>query len=123
MNLACGHCVLGRSAMPGELEGAFVAVDVVIIEVGVFVVMHRQIDRRPTPGLIDHDLAAFDFGLVPVEDFRRFPHWPGCFHSAEVRPKNGACRVELSGGEQEFWIDQGHVVGVQEQYFPELRMQ
>jgi len=70
------HIVFLPEYPPGHVEGFLVPVNVVVIEITVFVQVHCQLKGLPAPLLVHHDLPALKFGLIPISNAADFPDRP-----------------------------------------------
>ncbi len=118
-----GHEERPAATVPGEAEGVFVAVDVLVVEVGVFIVPVAEVQCFPAGAFIDEDLSAFLFPLIAVGNVENLPAGAGLRRAQPVGPEDRS-RGQVAGIVKKIrGIGDGHVVGVEKQHFFERRVQ
>ena len=68
MNWSGGHCVRLVQLPESHVEGFLVSVKVLIKKIRLFVVPHRQAQRVPALLFVHHDLAAFKFWFIAIDN-------------------------------------------------------
>jgi hypothetical protein len=109
----------------GQMEGLLIAVQVLIVKVGVLVKPHGQAKRPPASPSIHHHLAAFELRLLGLAQSAASPDGSGFWvlPSLVIGPENRPSASELGSIEQKLRIDHRHIVGIEQQDFPERAME
>jgi hypothetical protein len=105
----------GIEGAKGELECVFVAVEIAVIEIGVFVEPEGEAEGGPAAVFIDEQLTAFESGFRGWWDAAAAPGGQGTGITAAVGPEEGAGLVVGLGIEEKSGVTGGDVVGVEEQ--------
>jgi hypothetical protein len=105
------------------MESLFVTVDVLIVEVGVLVVPHTELQRLPTTFLVDNDLATLEFRFIPIRNATYAPNGSLGFKATKVRPENASGLSEVGGLKEVFGVNHRNVIRIEQEDFLERTMQ
>src|SRR5581483_874721 len=106
------------------MEGFLVPMYVPIIKVGILVEPHGEAKGRPTPLLVENNLAGFEFGLVRLPQPATSPDCRPSFsfEKGKIRPENRPSLTILGSLEQELRVHHRYIIRVQQQHFAKPRM-
>src|SRR5687767_8498332 len=113
-----GRHRIGRTDFAeSHVKRVFVAVDVLVKEVGMFVVPERELKCFPTTKLIDNNLSTFKLRLVAIRHAAHVPDLARTGETAKVRPEDCAVFNVLRKFKEILRITHRHVVGVEKEHF------
>ncbi|MGD0260965.1 MAG: hypothetical protein ABSD29_14210, partial [Verrucomicrobiota bacterium] len=108
----------------GQMEGFFVSVQMLIVEIGILIEPHAEAERRPAASFLNDHLAGFKFRFLWGTQSAALPDCQGLpgFSPAVIGPENCCAGLELRRVEKELGINHRDVVRVQQQNFAKGRL-